>query len=151
MSKHVCANVVLAVLGLMSLLSFADAATAVPNQIAHLSITSQNGQSLLVLHTTGQSMKLISRNQRGVNVVKLEPKDLFGLQVGDVIVAVNGHRVAGIPDLERSLHALNGAAASLQLQRGSVQVTVTLNADEYASLVAPMPPKTPDAPRPPEG
>ena len=91
----------------------------------------------------------LSHRDRGIAVDYARDAPLRGVQTGDTIVAVGGHPVNRIADLQQWLRALHGAPARLSLHgadgsRRQLRVT----AADYTALLPPLP-AAPAAPAPP--
>ena len=97
----------------------------------------------------GHALKLRSDNATGITVIKTDPEPLWGLQQGDVIVAVDNHPVQHVSELLTRLHASKPAAVELHLRRGGAPLVLAVAAADYASIVEPDPPKPPTPPAPP--
>jgi PDZ domain len=95
------------------------------------------------------ALKLHSDSATGITVSKTSPDSLWGMQQGDVIVAVDDHPVQHVSELLARLRASKPAAVNLHLRRGDTSLLLALAAADYASIVDAEPPTPPSAPTPP--
>ena len=99
----------------------------------------------------GHALKLHSDSATGITVSQTSPGSLWGLQQGDVIVAVDDHPVQHVSELLARLRASKPAAVQLRLRRGDASLVVAVAAGDYASIVGtepptPLTPLTPPSP-----
>jgi len=95
------------------------------------------------------ALKLHSDNATGITVTKVSPGPVWGLQQGDVIVAVDDHPVRHVSELLGRLRASKPAAVKLHLRRGDTSTVLAVAGADYAQIVAPEPPEPPTPPTPP--
>jgi S1-C subfamily serine protease len=81
----------------------------------------------------------------GVEVTQASPAPLFGLQAGDLIVAVDAQPVRSLGALMAALERHRGTIATLQVQRNGKQRLLRWGVAELRTLL-PTPPPAPPAP-----
>ena len=88
----------------------------------------------------GHALQLSSSKTTGITVTKVVPESLWGLQVGDVITAVDGTPVKHVSELMDRFRASRPAAVKLRLLRGGAFVEVAVAATDYAHVISPAAP-----------
>ena len=71
----------------------------------------------------------IGDSRRGAGVALVQPKSSAanaGLQAGDTVVSVDGSPVSSTSELSRALDAVTGSTTTLQIDRGTQQLSITL-------------------------
>lgn len=89
----------------------------------------------LVWRDAGRSLTFKSGDGNGVRVARTEPASVWGLQRGDLIVAVDGQAVDDVDDLVDRLSADKPAEARLRVLRSGAAQEVTIAGRDYAGLV----------------
>ncbi len=126
-----------------------------PASANELNVQQHNAQSSLLWRDAGSVLGLESDASSGIVVTRAGPEGTWGLQRGDVILAVDGHPVHQIAALVERLRASKPAAVKIQVRRAHAGQELTLAAKDYDHLIAPkppvppQPPATPAAPLPP--
>ncbi|MEO8778815.1 MAG: PDZ domain-containing protein [Rhodanobacter sp.] len=120
-----------------------------------LDVQQHNAQGSLSWRDGGHVLDLHSDAAKGIVVTRADTHGTWGLQQGDVILAVDGHSVRQIAALVDRLRASTPVAVEIRVRRGRAQQQVTVTAREYGHLVGPKPPipprpsGSPAAPPPP--
>ncbi|MFZ0871227.1 MAG: PDZ domain-containing protein [Rhodanobacter sp.] len=108
-----------------------------------------NSDDSLSWRVPGHALKLHSDNATGITVINAEPGSVWGLQQGDVIVAIDDHPVRHVNELLAQLRVSQPAAVKLHLRRGGTSSVLTVAGADYASIVEAEPPKPPAPTMPP--
>jgi S1-C subfamily serine protease len=99
-----------------------------------------NTHDSLVWHNSdGRRLELHSDNGAGIEVTKVSPADLWGLQKGDVLLSVDGHPVKHVDELFKQLQASKPAAVKIQLRRSASEQLVTIADSDYSNITNPQP------------
>jgi S1-C subfamily serine protease len=94
----------------------------------------------LTWRSQGQVLGLHSGGNKGIVVTKTSPAVLWGLQQGDVILAVNEQPVKHVNELLDRLYTSKPAAVKIRLRRESAEQALTIAAADYTNIVNPTPP-----------
>lgn len=89
----------------------------------------------LVWRDAGRSLTFKSGDGNGVRVARTEPANVWGLQQGDMIVAVDGQALDDVDDLVDRLSADKPADARLRVLRSGAAQEVSIAGRDYAGLV----------------
>lgn len=81
-------------------------------------------------------------NGEGIRVTRTEPASVWGLQQGDVILAVDGHAVDQVQELRQKLYASRPKSVAIRVRRDKVEQEVTVDERDYANLAATSPDET---------
>jgi len=99
-----------------------------------------NTHDSLVWHNSdGRVLELHSDNDAGVEVTKVNPADLWGLQKSDILLAVDGHPLKHVDELFKQLQASKPTPVKIQLRRGHSEQIVTLEGSDYTNILNPHP------------
>jgi S1-C subfamily serine protease len=107
-----------------------------------------NSDDSLSWRIADHALKLHSDSTTGITVTKIGVDPVWGLQEGDVIVAVDDYPVKHVSQLMDRLRASSPSSVKLHVRRGAESPVLTVTAAEYGRVVsptAPVPP-TPSAP-----
>lgn len=128
---------------------------ATPLVASELHVHQHDAQGSLTWRDAGQVLGLRSDAAGGIVVTRVGTGGTWGLQQGDVILAVDGHPVRQVEALVDRLRASKPATVAVRMRRGNAEKELTLVAEDYGHLispelpVAPAPPAAPGAPSPP--
>lgn len=104
------------------------------------SLNEHNTDDTMTWHNSeNHSLDLDSTAGKGVVVVKIEPNGTYGLQTGDVILAVNGHAMNHVVDLINQANANGHGTATLELQRGHDSKHIVIAGSDLYALIHPHP------------
>ena len=122
---------------------------AIPVVASELYVNQHNAQGSLTWRDTGRALGLHSDAAGGIVVTRAGIGGTWGLQQGDVILAVDGHPVRQIAALVDRLRASEPATVKMRVRRDHAEQELTLAADDYGHLIGPKPPISPPPPAPP--
>lgn len=110
-----------------------------------------NSDDSLSWRIAGHALKLHSDNTTGIVVTKIGADPVWGLQKGDVIVAVDDYPVKHVSQLMDRLRAGSPSSVKLHVRRGAESSVLTVTAAEYGQVVSPtapvpLKPSAPSAP-----
>ncbi|MBB6245386.1 PDZ domain-containing protein [Rhodanobacter sp. A1T4] len=110
-----------------------------------------NSDDSLSWRIAGHALKLHSDNTTGITVTKIGADPVWGLQKGDVIVAVDDYPVKHVSQLMDRLRAGSPSSVKLHVRRGAESSVLTVTAAEYGQVVSPtapvpLKPSAPSAP-----
>lgn len=114
-----------------------------------LYVNQHNAQGSLTWRGAGRVLDLHSDAVRGIVVTRASTGGTWGLQPGDVVLAVDGHPVPQIAALVERLRANKPAAVPMRIRRGHAEQALTLTAKDYGHLIGPKPPVAPPPPASP--
>ncbi|WEN15088.1 PDZ domain-containing protein [Rhodanobacter sp. AS-Z3] len=115
------------------------AATIMPAYAGWYTTFHNTRDSLAWHNSDGRILDLHSSDNAGIEVTKVNPANLWGLQQGDVILAVDGHPVKHVGELFKQLQASKPANVKIQVRRGHAEQVLTVVASDYVNLVNPHP------------
>ena len=119
---------------------------ATPVVAGDLRINQHDQQGSLTWRDAGHVFGLHADAASGLVVTQADAKGTWGLQQGDVVLAVDGHPVRQIEGLVDRLRASKHAAVTVRVRRGHAPQELTLAAEEYGHLISPKPPVPPAPP-----
>lgn len=122
---------------------------ATPLLASVLSINQHDAQGSLSWRDAGRVLGLHSDAASGIVVARVGTGGTWGLQQGDVILAVDGHPVRQVAALVDRLRSSKPAAVELHVRRGQVEQELTWAAKDYGHLISPKPPVPAQPPAPP--
>jgi C-terminal processing protease CtpA/Prc len=108
-----------------------------------------NSDDSLSWRIAGHALKLHSDNTTGITVTKIGADPVWGLQQGDVIVAVDDYPVKHVSQLMDRLRAGSPSSVKLHVRRGAESSVLTVTAAEYGQVVSPTAPVPPTPSVPP--
>jgi S1-C subfamily serine protease len=110
-----------------------------------------NSDDSLSWRIADHALKLHSDSTTGITVTKIGADPVWGLQEGDVIVAVDDYPVKHVSQLMDRLRAGSPSSVKLHVRRGAESSVLTVTAAEYGQVVSPTAPVplTPSAPSAP--
>lgn len=117
-----------------------------PLSATELHIAQHAAQGSLLWRDAGRVLGVHADAKSGIVVTQTEIGGTWGLQQGDVVLAVDGRPVREIGALVERLRASQPAAVHTSVQRGDAAREVTVAADDYRHLIAPRPPAPPRPP-----
>lgn len=120
-----------------------------PVVAGELHVNQHNAQGSLTWRDAGRVLDLHSNAASGIVVTRVSTGGTWGLQQGDVVLAVDGHPVRQIAALVDRLRASKPAAVRMRIRRSHAEQTLTLTAKDYGHLIGPKPPVPPPPPAPP--
>ena len=107
----------------------APMAALIVNELIRNSISPIASFGFRAIDFTPELGARIGGSRRGAGVALVEQgssASKAGLQAGDTIVSVDGSPVASESELSRALDAVTGSATTLQIDRGTQQLSITL-------------------------
>lgn len=123
--------------------------TTAPVVAGDLYVNQQNAQGRLSWRDAGGVLGLHSDATSGIVVTRAGADGTWGLQQGDVILAVDGHPVRQVALLVDRLRSSKPDAVEVRVRRGHAEQELTLAATDYAHLSSPKPPVPPQPSAPP--
>lgn len=125
---------------------------SLPATASELKVQQHNAHGSLVWRDADNVLGLDSDAASGIVVTRAGTEGTWGLQRGDVILAVDGQPVHQVEALIERLRASKPAAVEIRVRRSHAEQDLTLAAEDYGHLIAPappIPPSPPAAPPPP--
>ena len=122
---------------------------ATPVVASELYVHQYNAQGSLSWRDAARALDLHSDAANEIVVTRAGTDGTWGLQQGDVILAVDGHPVRQVAALVDRLRASKPAAVEIRVRRGRAEQQLTVTAKDYGHLVGPKPPIPPQPPTPP--
>ena len=120
---------------------------ATPTAFAgHLYVNQHNAQGGLSWGDAHSVLDLRSEATGGIVVTRAGKQGTWGLQQGDVILAVDKHPVRQVTELVDRLRTSRPAAVTLRVRRDHGEQDLAMAAADYAHLIAPNPPVPPAPP-----
>ncbi|MEO8808805.1 MAG: PDZ domain-containing protein [Rhodanobacter sp.] len=107
---------------------------------SELYVNQQNAQGSLSWRDSGRVFGLHSDAAHGVVVTRAGTDGTWGLQQGDVILALDGYPVGQVATLVERLRTSKPVAVELRVRRGQVEQELTWAAKDYGHLIGPRPP-----------
>ncbi|MBB5357811.1 hypothetical protein HDE76_001017 [Rhodanobacter sp. ANJX3] len=117
----------------------AAAFTAMPVYAGWYTSFHNTHDSLVWHNSDGRTLELHSDNGAGVEVTKVSPANLWGLQKGDVLLSVDDHAVKHVDELFKQLQASKPADVKIQLRRSGSKQMVTIPDSDYTNITNPHP------------
>lgn len=90
-------------------------------------------------NSEGRSLDLESADGKGAVIVKIEATATYGLEPGDVIIAVNHHAVKHVADLITLANANEHGSVTIELQRGHKNQQISIVGSDLYTLIHPHP------------
>ncbi|WP_430388316.1 PDZ domain-containing protein [Dyella sp. 20L07] len=87
-------------------------------------------------HDADHAITLKSGDGEGIKVTSTEPATVWGLQQGDVILAVDGHPVDKLNDLLKQLDASKPKPVAIRVRRDKAEQEITIAEGDYTNLAA---------------
>lgn len=84
-----------------------------------------------------QSLTLKSGDGEGISVTHTEPASVWGLQQGDVILAVDGHAVDQVQELLNRLDASKPEPVALRVRRDRAEQEINVTENDYGNIATP--------------
>jgi|GEM_PF-891051 len=93
-------------------------------------------------HDADHGLTLKSGDGEGIRVTRTEPASVWGLQQGDVILAVDGHAVDQVQELIERLDASKPKPVAIRVRRDKTEQEITLAESDYANMASSSPAET---------
>lgn len=93
-------------------------------------------------HDADHALTLKSGDGKGIRVTHTEPPSVWGLQQGDVILAVDDHAVDQVQVLLERLDASKPNPVAIRVRRDNTEHEITVAERDYTSIAAPSSAKT---------
>ena len=85
-------------------------------------------------HDAGHALSLKSGDGEGIEVTRTEPASVWGLQQGDVILAVDGHAVDQVEELLKRLDASKPKPVAIRVRRDTREQEITVAERDYTNI-----------------
>jgi hypothetical protein len=93
-------------------------------------------------HDADHVLTLKSGDGEGIRVTHMEPASVWGLQQGDVILAVDDHAVDQVQELLERLNASKPNPVAIRVRRDKTEHEITVAERDYTNIAASSPAKT---------
>jgi hypothetical protein len=87
-------------------------------------------------HDSDHALTLKSGEGEGIRVTHTEPASVWGLQQGDVILAVDDHAVDQVQELRERLDASKPKPVAIRVRRDKTEHEITVAERDYTSIAA---------------
>ena len=101
----------------------------------------KNTKDSLYWHESSHKLMLNSGSGNGIEVKRVSPSSVWGLRQGDIILAIDGERVAHVEDMLKLLLSKNPTAVKMQLRDKGGERSIQVVAKDYMKIVLPTPPQ----------